>query len=257
MPPVTSDAITDDAALGGRLRLLQPTRGHRFGHDAILLAAATEAQPEESAVDLGAGVGTAGLALALRYPGARVTLVEIDERLTALATENAKRNGLQDRVSAVTLDVMAAAQAFSEAGLAPGSFDRALMNPPFYDAQRAVASPDKRRAAAHVGPPQSLDGWVRAAQRLLRPGGVLTLIYRADALGEVMGGLARGFGSIEALPIHPKPDASAIRVIVRAVKGGRAPLILQPGLTLNDETGRPSTKIEQILRGSAALTFLR
>src|SRR5215510_7487271 len=95
------DTLTDDAALGGRLRLLQPARGHRFGHDAILLAASTEAQPGESAVDLGAGVGTAGLALAVRCSGVRVTLVEIDERLTALATENAKRNGLQDRVSAL------------------------------------------------------------------------------------------------------------------------------------------------------------
>lgn len=257
MPSAALDAVTDDAALGGRLRLLQPARGHRFGHDAILLAAATEARPAESVVDLGAGVGTAGLALAVRCPGARVTLVEIDERLTALATENARRNALQDRVCAITLDVAAPAKRFSETGLMPGSADRVLMNPPFHDAQRAVASPDQARKTAHVAPPQSLDVWVKAAQRLLRPGGVLTLIYRADALADVLRALTRGFGSIEALPIHPKPDASAIRVIVRAVKGGRAPLVLQPGLMLNDETGRPSAKVEQILRGSAALTFLR
>ena len=31
---------TEDAVLGGRLILRQPRRGHRFGHDAILLAAA-------------------------------------------------------------------------------------------------------------------------------------------------------------------------------------------------------------------------
>ena len=55
---------SDDAVLGGRLRLRQPLRGHRVGHDAILLAAATAAQAGEHAVDLGAGVGAAGLALA-------------------------------------------------------------------------------------------------------------------------------------------------------------------------------------------------
>ena len=69
---------SEDAVLGGRLRLRQPLRGHRVGHDAILLAAATGAQSGEHAVDLGAGVGGAGLALAARVPGLRVSLVEID-----------------------------------------------------------------------------------------------------------------------------------------------------------------------------------
>ncbi|MGC2134524.1 MAG: methyltransferase, partial [Xanthobacteraceae bacterium] len=40
---------SEDAVLGGRLVLRQPLRGHRFGHDAILLAAAVPAQPGEEA----------------------------------------------------------------------------------------------------------------------------------------------------------------------------------------------------------------
>ena len=75
--------------LGGRLRLRQPARGHRFGHDAILLAAACPARAGEQVVDLGAGVGAAGLALAARVDGMPVTLVEIDPQLAALAAENA------------------------------------------------------------------------------------------------------------------------------------------------------------------------
>src|ERR1700680_19693 len=69
---------TQAAGLGGRLTLRQPRHGHRVGHDAILLAAATRARPGERAVDLFAGVGAAGLALALRVPGLDLTLVEID-----------------------------------------------------------------------------------------------------------------------------------------------------------------------------------
>ena len=38
-----AEQFTDDAVLGGRLILRQPRTGHRVGHDAILLAAATEA----------------------------------------------------------------------------------------------------------------------------------------------------------------------------------------------------------------------
>src|SRR3569623_292366 len=97
--------ITDDAVLGGRLRRLQPRRGHRVGHDAMLLAAATGGRAGERAADLGAGIGGAGLALARRIFGLDVTLVEIDPALSAMAGENAQRNALADRVRAVTCDI--------------------------------------------------------------------------------------------------------------------------------------------------------
>ena len=83
--PDRMSEITEDAVLGGRLILRQPKRGHRVGHDAILLAAAVDAHGGEHAVELGAGVGAAGLALAKRIDGLTVTLVEIDAALAALA----------------------------------------------------------------------------------------------------------------------------------------------------------------------------
>ena len=129
---------SDDAVLGGRLVLRQPLRGHRVGHDAILLAAATGGRAGEHAVDLGSGVGAAGLALAARVKGLHVTLVDIDAALCGLAAGNAERNGLAGRVRAVALDVTST-RAFADAGLGPASADRVLMNPPFNDASHAVA----------------------------------------------------------------------------------------------------------------------
>src|ERR1700719_1771593 len=120
MSPEQGEA-SEDAVLGGRLVLRQPLRGHRVGHDAILLAAATAAQSGDHAVDLGSGVGGAGLALARRIEGLDVTLVEIDPALTELAAGNAQRNGLSDRVHAVRLDVESSAADFIAAGLPPGS----------------------------------------------------------------------------------------------------------------------------------------
>jgi tRNA1(Val) A37 N6-methylase TrmN6 len=246
-------ALTDDAVLGGRLALRQPARGHRVGHDAILLAAATAARAGEIAVDLGAGVGAAGLALALRVPGLTVRLVEIDGELAALAAENAARNDLAARVSSHALDVAAAPADFAAAGLAPGSADRVLMNPPFYDAAREQASPDARRSLAHVAPAGALAAWVATAARLLRAGGTLTLIHRADALAEVLGALAPNFGAVAVQPVHPKPGAPAIRILARAAKGSRAPLIVLPALVLNGDDGRPSAQAEAVLRDAAAL----
>ena len=111
------NAFSDDAVLGGRLVLRQPLRGHRVGHDAILLAAATAAVSGDCAVDLGAGVGAAGLALARRVDGLAVTLVEIDQELVALAHGNVERNGLAERARAVCLDVGGPAAAFAAAGV--------------------------------------------------------------------------------------------------------------------------------------------
>ncbi len=242
---------TDDAVLDGRLRLRQPKQGHRVGHDAILLAAATDAKPGEHAVDLGAGVGAAGLALAQRVAGLRVTLVEIDPALAALAAENAERNGLGSRVASVALDVNAPARAFAAAGLKQA--DRVLMNPPFNDPARHNISPNAGRRLAHAARADVLPDWIRAASRLLSPRGVLTLIWRADGLAEVLTALERNFGGVAVLPVHPKPGAPAIRVLIRAVKESRAPLAVYPGLVLSDENGRPAPMADAVLRGKALL----
>ena len=53
--------VSEDAVLGGKLVLRQPLRGHRFGHDSILLAAATAAHAGEQAVDLGVGCRRGGI----------------------------------------------------------------------------------------------------------------------------------------------------------------------------------------------------
>jgi len=239
--------------LGGRLQLRQPRRGHRVGHDAILLAAATNGLAGERAVELGAGVGAAGLALAWRCSGLAVTLVDDDETLVALAADNARANDLAGRVRAVALDVAAAAVRFAEAGLAMGSADRVLMNPPFNDPQRQQASPDQSRRAAHMGDPDTLATWVVAASRLLRPGGTLTLIYRAEGLADVLSALDGHFGAIAVTPVHPKPSAPAIRVLVSATAQSRAALTIQPGLILAEADGRPSRAADAILRDAQPL----
>jgi tRNA1(Val) A37 N6-methylase TrmN6 len=244
-------AVSADAVLGGRLILRQPVRGHRVGHDAILLAAATQASAGEHAVDLGAGVGGAGLALARRVDGLAVTLVEINPALAALACENAERNGLAARAGAVCLDVGAPAQAFAAAGLYPEAAACVLMNPPF-NAPGNV-SPHPGRRLAHAASHGMLRQWIETAARLLCPHGALTLIWRADGLHEVLAALADEFGAAAVLPVYPKPEVPAIRVLVRAVKASRAPLSLLPGLLLADSDGTPTPEAEAILRGGIAL----
>jgi len=255
MAAETEAGTTEDAVLGGRLKIRQPKRGHRVGHDAILLAAATEAQPGEHAVELGAGVGAAGLALAHRVARLNVTLIEVDAALAALATENAERNGLAERVRVAVLDVAVPEREFSKAGLVAGTAARVLMNPPFNDPARLNVSPDPQRRLAHAGSVDALRQWMHRSASLLVPSGTLTLIWRADGLADLLAAASLAFGGIAVLPIYPRPNAGAIRILVRAVKGSRAAFALMPGLTLNDASGRPTAEAEAILRGGAALPW--
>jgi len=250
-----AEDFTDDAVLGGRLVLRQPRTGHRVGHDAILLAAAADAASGDRAVELGAGVGAAGLALAQRVAGLSVTLVEIDPRLAVLAEHNAAQNSLGDRVRVAVLDVTGPDDAFARNGIVAGAAARVLMNPPFNDPARQNVSPDPARRFAHVGSAKTLEQWAERAARLLAPAGVLTLIWRADGLGEVLSALGARFGALTVMPVYPRPDAAGIRVLVRAVKGNRAPLAIAPSLTLNDADARPSKEAEAILREGGTLRW--
>ena len=252
---VPDRATTEDAVLGGRLMLRQPERGHRVGHDAILLAAATDALPDELAVDLGAGVGAAGLALASRVPKLSVVLVELDAELAQLAEENIQINAFGARVRAIVLDVGAPPSAFTRAGLHAGAATRVLMNPPFNDARRNNPSPDEARRQAHAAPEEQLAIWLRCAFRLLCRRGVLTLIWRADGLARVLARLADGFGGVTVLPVYPRPDRPAIRILVRAIKESRAPLSLLPGLVLCDAAGQSTPAAAAVLRGAAMLSL--
>src|SRR6202140_5671761 len=127
--PMTNPAaeFTEDAFLGGKLRLRQPKSGHRAGHDAMLLAAATPARSGDRVVDFGAGVGAAGLAVAQRVAGIKLVLVEIDERLAELARGNAVSNAIA--ADLIVLDVASADGAFAAAGLPADRVDVVLMNP--------------------------------------------------------------------------------------------------------------------------------
>ncbi|WP_293798912.1 methyltransferase [uncultured Bosea sp.] len=245
--------IVEDRVLDGRLRLLQPRKGHRAGSDAILLAAALPQLGQGALLDMGAGVGTVGLAAALMQPELHVTLLERDPDLVTLAARNAMLNDIAGRVTAVAGDVTARAAILSELGLASASFDAVAMNPPFYPPGGSRASPIPNRKAAHVAE-GALAPWLRTARRLLRPGGHLALIHRVEALPEVLAGLETGFGAVAVRPVHAFADKPAIRIIVTAVLNSRKPAALLPAFVINGPDGRLTPLSDAVHRGRGRLT---
>jgi tRNA1(Val) A37 N6-methylase TrmN6 len=246
-------ATTEDAFLGGALRIRQPEEGPRAGLDAVFLAAACPARPGETLLEAGAGCGIVSLAVAKRVPGVGVTGVEIDPQLAELANRNAAANGLTLSVCFIEGDVTQPSSAFEALGLTTSGFDHVLANPPFLTAGEARLPPGDRLRRAHAAEPGEWDGWVRFLAAFARPKATLTLIHRADALPRLLPLLEGRFGGLILCPLFPRPGEPANRLIIRGIKGSRAPLQIRAGLILHRAEGGFTAAAEAILRHGAGL----
>jgi tRNA1(Val) A37 N6-methylase TrmN6 len=219
--------------------------------DAALLAAACDAADGSRVLEAGCGPGAALLAAALRRPAAHFTGLERDPVALDLARRNIVGNGLEARVAVVEGDVAAK---FPRLGLPV--FDAAFANPPFFDDPKALRAPAPAKQQAWMAE-GGLAAWTDFLLKAVREGGAITLIHRADRLADILALLAPKAGSFQIRPIHPHADAPAKRVIVRALKTGKAPLRLLPPLVLHPREGAKHTpQAEAILRGEADLGWL-
>ncbi len=247
---------TLDGFLDGSITLVQPRGGHRAGLDAALLQAVVPADASGHAMDLGAGVGTVGFAVAARAPALAVTCVERDGEFVAcaqMALRRPENAAFAPRVRLVQADVGERREAREARGLRDGTADFILMNPPYDAPERVRPSPDMSRRGAHIAEPGALSAWCRSAAGLLKPGGLLGLIHRPAALPEIFAALNAAFGAISILPVHPGADKPAGRIVVLARKASRGPLRLMPGLILHETGGGWTEEAEAILRGRAEL----
>ncbi len=254
----TSETLTDDAFLDGKLKLLQPKSGYRAGVDAVLLAAAIPCASggAESVLDAGGGVGTVGLCAVARCPEATAVILERAPRLVELAEQNVVRNGLATHVRVFSGDLTASWSDMAGLGLAIESFDHVAANPPFHVDGRGTPSPDEWKSAAHSMPESDLDLWGRLMARMAVAGGTATMIHRAESLTAVLSALGGRFGGLKILPIHARAGQPAIRVIVQGTKGSRAPLTLLSGFVLHGAEGNAFTpEAQAILKNGAALSL--
>ncbi|MDA1071487.1 MAG: methyltransferase [Proteobacteria bacterium] len=236
--------------LDGRVRLvagggLPPTT------DTVLLAAATPAIAGSRVLEAGCGSGAASLCLAARVPGCLVTAIEREPGLAETARENVAANGLAERIAVVTGDVAAPPAPWPVAG-----FDLVMSNPPYLEPARVRASPDPLRAAATVES-MPLGTWLRICCAALRDGGDLVIVHRADRLDDLLAGLPGLLGSVTILPLWPDAGGQrpVRRILLKATRGGRAPLVLLPGFALHEAGGAYSAAAQTVFRGCAPVSW--
>ncbi len=244
----TALETTENTVLDGRVRLIQPAKGYRAGMDTIFLAAAVPARAGERVFEAGSGVGGAALCLAARVEGVHISGLEIQPEMLDLANANVAANGLDGRID-FTLGDIAGAPATVE------PFDHVMMNPPYHEPDRSRASPVKAKRISNTEGEAPLGQWIGYGLGALRPRGSLTLIHRADRLGEVLAAVAGQAGEVKVFPLWPGGDKPAKRVIVRCRKGLTTPLSLLPGLVLHGPGGAYTDEAQKILRDGEALDF--
>lgn len=245
--------LSEDAFLGGALRILQPKAGYRAATDPVLLAAACPAAPGERVLDVGCGVGVASLCLAKRLARLSLEGIELQPELAELSRRNAARNGFGGWL--VHAGDIRAAPLF----IRSATYDHVITNPPYFEADDGPASPDPCRDLANR---ESVDlaTWLDFCLRRLKPRGTLTVIQRAERLPEMLAGLAGRAGGVEVLPLAPFTGLPAKRVVLRAIKESRAPFELAAPFVLHaGPPGRDAAPFtsaaEAVLKDGAALAF--
>jgi tRNA1(Val) A37 N6-methylase TrmN6 len=250
---VKCQSTTRDAFLGGRLSVLQPREGFRAGLDSVLLGAAVR-PGAATLLDLGAGVGVAALVAIADNPALSATLVEADAGLAALATANLAANGCAARAKVLQADVTAPGAARLAAGIRPDAYEAVIANPPFFE--HGTEAPHPARAGARHMRGAGLGQWVRAAVTAVAPKGEVIFIHLAESLPVLLAGFEGRLGAITVLPLLPRPGQPASRVLVRGIKGSRAPLTLLASRALHEATGhRAAPEFEAILRGNGRLVW--
>ena len=252
---VKHQTVTRDAFLGGRLTVSQPRHGFRAGLDSVLLGAAV-GEGRANLLDMGCGVGTAALVALVHQPRLRALLADQNAEMLALASVNVAENGVAERARIVATDVASKGTDRRAAGLDDNAFDTVIANPPFFaDAAGTLADNAGRAAARHMDS-EALDLWVKTAAGCAAAGGEVIFVYPAERLSPLLAAFSQRFGAVTVLPLTPRPEAPASRVLVRAIKGSRAPLTLLASRALHDAEGcafQPA--FDAIFRGTARLVW--
>jgi tRNA1Val (adenine37-N6)-methyltransferase len=241
-----SEEYTSGRLLDGRVSYCQPRHGFRSGIEPVLLAASLPVNPGESVLEGGCGAGATLLCLAARMPGVAAVGVDSDPALVTLARRNAAANG-STSLNFVAADMAALPET--------DAFDHGCANPPYHRAG-GTTSPNAAREAAKRDQGGTLHLWAAALAQRLRPRGTLTFIVP----GAILPACADAFASAGCpptamLPLWLRAGREAGLVLLRGVKGSRAPFRILPGLVLHNAERGFTQEAEAILRHGRTLTL--
>lgn len=203
-PPLDEAELTVDA-ITASFRIVQRRRGHRFSIDDLATAwVAAQAQPDARVVlDLGCGIGSVLLMVASRLTSARFFGIEAQQQSALLAQRNVTMNGLDARASITHGDLRDLAPLWPHA-----LCDLVTGTPPYLPLGTALPSPDPQRAAARIELRGGIEAYLKAAGRVLAPGGRVVVCADGRTPDRVIAGArAANLAPVARVDVHPRVSA--------------------------------------------------
>ncbi|MBO4498540.1 MAG: tRNA1(Val) (adenine(37)-N6)-methyltransferase [Lachnospiraceae bacterium] len=230
----------DDLQLCGLYCIQDPDR-FCFGMDAVLLSGFTQIKEGETCLDLGTGTGILPLLLSAKTKGRHFTGLEIQEESAEMAARSVRLNGLEDRIDIVCGDIREADTLFERS-----SFDVITGNPPYMTDLHGLKNPAEAKAIARHEVLCSLDEFVNAAARLVRPGGRFYMVHRPFRIPEIFETLkAHKLEPKKMRLVHPYVDREPSMVLIESVRGGKPRMKVEAPLIIYNEEGSYSEEIRR------------
>ena len=239
MNSLTRDSIALRGA--GVVQIAQPTAGHRFTLDSILLADFCRIRPKDRVLEPGAGTGVISLLLAKKHSRAFFTAVEIQPQLALLCEQNAAANSLDNRIMVISRDLRRLGRT-----LDPGTFSVIVANPPYIKEGTGRTSPHASRQIARQDRATPLAAWLNL-HRYLKNGGKYSLVFPAARLAELIALMKKRKLEPKRLRlVHPYQDRPATLVLVEAVRNAGTGIEVLPPLVIHRSGGGYSDEMTQI-----------
>lgn len=231
----------DDLHRNG-FQIIQNERLFCFGMDAVLLSGFAQVKEGGRALDLGTGTGIIPILLAAKTKGEYFAGLEISALSADMARRSVLHNGLEKRIEIIQGDIKEAGELF-----APASFDTVTSNPPYMIGQHGLTNPDIEKAAARHEIFCTLEDVVRAAARLVRPGGKFYMVHRPFRLAEII----RTLSEYKLEPkrmrlVYPYVDREPNMVLIEAMRGGKPRMTVEKPLIVYEKPGVYTPEITEI-----------
>ncbi|MDH4161561.1 MAG: methyltransferase [Nitrospirota bacterium] len=238
MKSVTRDSIAMRGA--GIVHVAQPSTGHRFTLDSILLADFCRVKPGERVLEPGAGTGIISLLLAKKHARSFFFPVEVQDDLHSLCIRNYMINELGN-VDPLHRDIRRLSRPVDF-----GHVDVLVTNPPYLRSGTGRSSPDTGRKISRQDMLARIEFWFDLGKHL-KQGGRYNIVFPASRLAELMALMRkRRLEPKRARLVHPYQDKPAALVLLEAVKEGGTGVEMLPPLVVHEPGGAYSREMKDI-----------